>query len=63
MPREALYVGLACLIAAAALWFLTANLVVSGLLALLGVVLVLLGLQTSEYDDEEETDEEMDQEE
>ncbi|WP_298669215.1 hypothetical protein [uncultured Methanofollis sp.] len=58
MPREALYVGLACLATAAALWFITANLVVSGLLALLGAVLVLLGVQTSEYDEEEETDEE-----
>lgn len=63
MPREALSVGLACLVAAAALWFLTANLVVSGLLGLLGAVLVLIGIQTSEYDDDEETDEEMDQEE
>lgn len=63
MPREALYVGLACLVAAAALWFLTANLTVSGLLALIGIVLVLLGMQTSEYDDEEETEEETDREE
>ncbi|MDD4255210.1 MAG: hypothetical protein PHP59_07520 [Methanofollis sp.] len=63
MPREALYVGLACLVAAAALWFLTANLTVSGLLALIGIVLVLLGMQTSEYTEEPEDDEETDREE
>lgn len=63
MPRELLSVGFGCLAAAAALWFLTADLTVSGLLALLGVVLLFLGVPPSEYDEEAGTDEGIDREE
>lgn len=60
MGREALYVGIACLVAAVVSLVLTADLVVSGLLALIGAVLVLIGVQPSEYDEEPEDDEETD---
>lgn len=63
MGREALYVGIACLGAAAVSWFLAADIAVSGLLALIGAVLVLIGVQPSEYEEEPEDDEETDLEE
>ncbi|TAJ44233.1 hypothetical protein [Methanofollis fontis] len=63
MPVTAgpLLIGGACLLAGVAIWVFTGSIAVGGLLALVGGVLVLIGLAPSEYDEEEqfETEEEI----
>ncbi|HDS63386.1 MAG TPA: hypothetical protein ENN52_04555 [Methanofollis liminatans] len=56
MSRDALLIGIACALAGVGVWAVSANVAVGGLLALLGVVLIVIGLAPSEYDEEEQLD-------
>jgi membrane protein implicated in regulation of membrane protease activity len=56
MSRDALLIGIACVVVGAGVWAVSGNLAVGGLLFLLGAVLVVIGLAPSEYDEEEQLD-------
>ncbi|NVO66049.1 hypothetical protein [Methanofollis tationis] len=56
MSRDALLIGIACALAGVGVWAVSGNVAVGGLLALLGVVLIVIGLAPSEYDEEEQLD-------
>lgn len=56
MSRDALLIGIACVIAGVGVWAVSGNVAVGGLLFLLGAVLVVIGLAPSEYDEEEQLD-------
>jgi membrane-bound ClpP family serine protease len=56
MSRDALLIGIVCVVAGAGIWAVLENLTVGGLLALLGVVLIVIGLAPTEYDEEEQLD-------
>ncbi|EJG06813.1 hypothetical protein Metli_0855 [Methanofollis liminatans DSM 4140] len=56
MSRDALLIGIACVVVGVGVWAVSGNLAVGGLLFLLGAVLVVIGLAPSEYDEEEQLD-------
>lgn len=56
MSRDALFIGIACVVVGVGVWAVSGNVAVGGLLFLLGVVLVVIGLAPSEYDEEEQLD-------
>lgn len=56
MSRDALLIGIACVVVGVGVWAASGNLAVGGLLFLLGVVLIVIGLAPAEYDEEEQLD-------
>jgi len=56
MFRDTLLIGLACILAGAGVWAVSGSLTVGGLLALVGVVLLFIGIAPTEYDEEEQLD-------
>lgn len=56
MSRDALLIGIACVVVGVGVWAVSGNLAVGGLLFLLGAVLVVIGLAPAEYDEEEQLD-------
>lgn len=56
MSRDALLIGIACVVVGVGVWGVSGNVAVGGLIFLLGAVLVVIGLAPTEYDEEEQLD-------
>lgn len=56
MSRDALLIGIACVVVGVGVWAVSGNVAVGGLIFLLGAVLVVIGLAPTEYDEEEQLD-------